>query len=204
MNEDAVRHPALIWDLYTDENDEKIARCLQMTSFDGSTIERKYNKGPNAWKMHVQYVPVQQGPLPTWSPTNMPSLKLKNNQSMEKQTYAHIDHYYDIEARFLERYNSRAPKRLTYESLKVVTFKLDQFIHDELYRRLPNGSANEVVSPLDRPGVPRLQLGFDARERADDGWRIERDRYRRNDLQRWTGFEDYAPRCLQNNGRAGG
>lgn len=196
VNSRAANHPVLVWDVFPNERTgEKIARCLQMTSFGGKSVEEKYNyhAGRRSWRMHLQYIAIQQGGVPTPSVADMPSVALEGNQSMEKRTYIHLDHYFDIEARFLSTSSSQAPLRLTSDSLCVVTHKFDQFVRGYIWRRMPTGNWNDVVSPLDRLGVPKLVIGHAANERAEAGFAIESERRCIEDFGPWSGKELFGP-----------
>lgn len=102
VNKDAPGHPVLVWDTYRrgGEQGELIARCLPMTSFGGLSIEEKYPY-KSVWKVHLRYVPIMQKGVAAKSATNMPSLALADDESMSHQTYAHLDHFFEIEARHL-------------------------------------------------------------------------------------------------------
>lgn len=144
VNSNAANHPTLVWKTYESDG-ETIACCLQITSFDGNTIETKYPDGRgNAWRYHSQYVPIaHQG---TISRANMPILQLEDGEMMGKQSYVHLDHYFEIEARLLWRLVPK--KHLASDSLAVVVSLLRQFVQGDIWRQ-PRGPHEKVRSPLD-------------------------------------------------------
>jgi hypothetical protein len=188
VNERAPNHFVVVWDVYV-ENGEPIVRCLQMTSFEGHLVERKYPYvNGNAWRFRLQYVPIQQGRAPTASSVNMPSLELEGGMSMPKQTYAHLDHYFDIEAKFLER---RGGRRLTQRTLCVLTYKLEEWIDERIWRKMPREKSDDIWSPLDYGFKPRFR--GEVLSRADRGCEEEAHRLDAKELHRWTGNESYHP-----------
>jgi hypothetical protein len=200
VNKAATQHPVLVWDTYINEKGEQIARCLQMTSFGNKSIEEKYNMGWNAWRFHCQYVPIQQGQMASQSVTNMPSLELEGGNSMSKGTYVHLDHYFDIEARFLEAFpKGSTPPQLTRAALCVVIFKLEQFFQEKIYRaRYDPKKRGSVKSPMDLH-VGKIELGREALEKAREGMALESAR----GAYVYTGLENRGPRefvqvCAEN------
>lgn len=205
VNERATNHPVLVWDTYL-KGKELIARCLPMTSFNDTPLETKYHAG--AWRHHLRYMAVRQGVDATPSAHNMPSLSLANGV-MSQQTYVHLDHFFDIEARLLakrvaepEKDSSKCSVYLTNDALNVVVFKLGQFIRGEIWR---GGSIN---SPLDynwtpAPGLKPLELGEEAAERARVGGELEAARHMKAGTQEWFGFEsDEEAPLLKSSARA--
>jgi hypothetical protein len=183
LNHRAPNHFVVVWDVYV-ENGEPIARCLQMTSFEGKLVETKYPYvNGNAWKFRLQYVPIQQGRAPTASSVNMPSLELEDGMSMPKQTYAHLDHYFDIEAKFLER---RGGRRLTQRTLCVLTYKLEEWIDERIWRKIPR-EVKDIWSPLDYDFKPRFR--GEVLSRAHWGFEEEKHRLDAMRMHRWTGNE---------------
>jgi hypothetical protein len=188
VNERAPNHFVLVWDVYV-ENGEPIVRCLQMTSFSQTMVEGKYpDVNGNAWRFRLQYVPVQQGLTPTASSVNMPSLELEGGMSMPKQTYAHLDHYFDIEAKFLR---PRGGLRLTQRTLCVLTYKLEEWIDERIWRKMPRKGSDDLWSPLDYGFRPRFR--GEVLSRADRGYEEEVERLDSKTLHRWTGKESFHP-----------
>jgi hypothetical protein len=140
----------MVWDFYEREDGEKIARCLQMTSFGNRGVEGKYDN-PTAWRYHCQYLPVRQ--CGTTSRTNQPLLELQDGKKMKNQSYVHLDHFFEIEARYLVSWldHRGVPSvGLTSGSLDVLRAKLMEFATGAIFRK-----ANALIpSPLDSTGLP--------------------------------------------------
>ena len=114
----------MVWDVYQREDGVKVARCLQMTSFGKRGVEGKYDK-PHVWAFHCQYLPVGHGG--TKSRTNQPILELQDGEKMETQSYVHLDHFFEIEARYLVAWGRGrypVPMGLTSGALDVLRAKL--------------------------------------------------------------------------------
>jgi hypothetical protein len=118
----------MVWDTYS-RNGEDYARCLPMTSLNGKSAEGKY---PEAWRHHLRYVPISQGGKITESRTNMPTLTLAGNGTMDQQTYVHLDHFFDIEVRYLRFRGRDASLQLDDDALSVLMFKFRQFVRGEV------------------------------------------------------------------------
>jgi hypothetical protein len=177
----------MVWDVYEREDGEKIARCLQMTSFGKHTIEWKY---PGAWKYHCQYLPVRQ--RETTSRTNQPLLQLQEGMKMASQTYVHLDHFFEIEARYLVSWGGNSVG-LTPGSLDVLRAKLMQFVQGGIYRK-PNAA---IPSPLELSGPPLFSK--EAWESAARGQATEQVRSQilaGERKQVWTGLECDVPPAL--------
>lgn len=190
VNDRATGHPVMVWDTYRWEG-EDYARCLPMTSLNGESPEKKY---PHAWRHHLRYVPISQGGEITKSRTNMPMLTLAENGRMDQQTYVHLDHFFDIEVKYLRPRgrdaNSLVPLQLDNAALNVLVFKLQQFIQGEVWRPGPGG----VKSPLYYKDLPYPELGRprledEVKERARIGRELETARYEKDGTREWTGHE---------------
>ena len=200
VNGHATGHPVLVWDTYS-KDAVQYARCLPMTSFKTETIEEKY---PDAWRHHVRYVPISHGRETTKSRTKMPTLTLAENGKMDKQTYVHLDHFFDIEVAHLQpRYRdagSMVPLQLDNDSLNVLVFKLGQFIRGEIWRPAPN---RWITSPLDwhqkkwslqDPELGTPQFSSELEGRALLGGELEAVRHKKAGTREWTGHEKESPR----------
>jgi len=163
VNGQVERHPTMVWDVY-EVNGQKIARCLQMTSFGKLVIEQKY-AGHN-WRHHCQYLPVQQ--CGTTSRTNSPILELQDGKKMKSQSYVHLDHFFEIEARFLGSWSGSAG--LTPGSLDVLRAKLIQYAQGGIYRNLRCNNPS-LRSPLDTAGPP--EFSNEVRQAAARGQALE-------------------------------
>jgi hypothetical protein len=188
VNQRATNHFVVVWDVFV-RGGETVVSCLQTTSFEETLVEGKYpSVHGTAWKFRLQYVPIRHGQAPTTSTVGMPSLELEGGVSMRKQTYAHLDHSFDIEAKFLEP--SRGQLRLTQRTLCVLTYKLCEFVDGRIWRKEPKKDG-DIWSPLDygvKPGFPGELMS-----RVDRGYVDEVNRLREKELQRWTGFESHLP-----------
>ena len=191
VNSHAPGHPVVVWDTYN-EHGVQYARCLPMTSFNTETIEEKY---PDAWRHHLRYVPISQGGKVANSRTNMPTLALAENGTMDKQTYVHLDHFFDIEVKHLEPRSRKddpsKPLQLDDAALNVLMFKFGQFIQGDVWRPAPNA---HITSPLDFESLPDPKLGRPVlegklKERALAGGKLEAARHEKAGTQEWTGFE---------------
>jgi hypothetical protein len=187
VNGEAPEHYMLVWDVCVKKDDELITRCLPLTSFNKKPVESKYNHGGNAWKYRLQYVPIQRGQAPTASSVNMPSLGMKDGKSMRHLTYVHLDHYFDIEAKFLE---PSPGWQLTNAALCVVTCLLEEFVTDKIWRPRFNPKG-EVISPLDMGD--RLDFTPGAKSRSLEGSVLEDERLRSTGGRKWTGYEKRGP-----------
>lgn len=195
VNDHAPGHPVLVWDTYL-EDGVHYARCLPMTSFNKETVEEKY---PEAWRHHVRYVPISQGGETTNSRTKMPTLTLTENGRMEKQTYVHLDHFFDIEVEHLQpRYReagSSVPLQLDNDSLNVLVFKLGQFIRGEIWHPAPKGSItspldwHQTKGPLRDPQLGTPQFRPELKNRALLGGQLEAARHKKAGTREWTGYE---------------
>lgn len=132
----------MVWDVYEREDGEAIARCLQMTSFGKRDVESKYSDA-RVWTYHCQYLPVQHSG--TTSRTNQPILELQDGQKMDGQSYVHLDHFFEIEARYLGVWG-RTPG-LTPAALDVLRAKLMQFAAGGIFRK--HNTSGGLKSPLD-------------------------------------------------------
>jgi hypothetical protein len=186
VNDQVGRHPTMVWDVYVREDGEKIARCLQMTSFGNRGVEGKYSS-QNVWKYHCQYLPVRQ--RGTTSRTNQPLLELQDGKKMKNQSYVHLDHFFEIEARYLVSWldhSGRPSVGLTSGSLDVLRAKLMQFAAGGIFRK-----ANaDIPSPLDGAGLPPVSK--EVWESATRGQAMEQVRSRtlaEEGKQIWTGLE---------------
>ena len=133
VNDQVGRHPTMVWDVYVREDGEKIARCLQMTSFGKRGVEGKYDK-PHVWATHCQYLPV--GHSGTKSRTNQSILELQDGEKMETQSYVHLDHFFEIEACYLVAWGRGrypVPMGLTSGALDVLVDVVGDFF--ELLQR---------------------------------------------------------------------
>lgn len=192
VNQTATNHFVAVWDTYM-RGDEEIARCLPMTSFKETRVEEKYHT-PNAWKYWLEYVPILKGGISAASEANMPSLALVDRQEMMRSTYVHLDHFFDIEVRFLNRSH---PVYLENDALSVLVYKFHQFIS----KRRPGRPYGRISSPLDRYGddapverLARPKLSPTAMEKVRDGRELEAARYRAAGTHEWTGIESLGPR----------
>jgi hypothetical protein len=176
----------MVWDVYQREDGEKIARCLQMTSFGKRGVEGKYDRA-NVWKYHCQYLPVAHSG--TKSRTNQPILELQDGKKMVTQSYVHLDHFFEIEARYLKAWTCRGVPNagLTSGALDVLRAKLMQFAKGEIFRKCNYGA---LRSPLDIPGPPTFST--EVREAAARGRATEETRriaLAAKDERIWTGLE---------------
>lgn len=192
VNERAAGHPVVVWDTDT-RGDELIARCLPMTSFGGTRVEEKYNKA-KVWRHWLEYVPIMQHQA-VESDANMPLLTLADGETMRQQTYVHLDHFFDIESRFLQvhGHNARFGRSMHLEdaALSVLVFKFHQFISGGIERPWAR-----IRSPLDRYGdaapveeLARPVLGQRAWEKVCNGRELEAARHREAGTREWTGHE---------------
>jgi hypothetical protein len=186
VNDQVEDHPCMVWDVYQRGDGEKIARCLQMTSFGKRGVEGKYERA-TVWRYHCQYLPV--GHSGTKSRTNQPILELQDGKKIGTQSYVHLDHFFEIEARYLEAWTRRGASGigLTSGALDVLRAKLMQFAKGEIWRKCNYGA---LRSPLDISGPPTFSS--EVREAAERGRAIEETR--RVALlvkkeQIWTGME---------------
>lgn len=200
VNKRAGGHPTLVWDVYQrHEGGEMIARCLPVTSFGthGGSIEEKYDgstSGRSAWKHIPRYLPIDHNGE-TGSKFNVPVLRLIDGRSMAKQSYVHLDHFYEVEARFLLEDKHRG-LRLEYESLCIAAGKLMDFCDGMIYRIRWAPGETAPKSPLDVAyggcGRPR-DLGRPARALVSDGHMHEGHRLRETRTERVTGWEHSKP-----------
>jgi hypothetical protein len=188
VNDQVEFHPCMVWDVYQREDSEKIARCLQMTSFGKRGVEGKYERA-NVWKYHCQYLPVEHSG--TKSRTNQPILGLQYGEKMGTQSYVHLDHFFEIEARYLTawgRLRNGAPRfGLTSGALDVLRAKLMQFAKGDIYRKC---NQDALRSPLDISGPPTFST--EVQEAAARGRAIEETRrlaLATQGKQIWTGLE---------------
>lgn len=157
----------MVWDVYQQQG-VAVARCLQMTSFGGKGVEAKFY--PHAWRMDCGYLPVQQGG--TTSRTNQPILALQDGDKMKSQTFVNLDHFFEIEARFLVSWGANCPSPigLTADSLDVLRAKLIQFARGGTFRHR-NERLGTPVSPLDSMGPP--QFSDEVQQAAAHGRALE-------------------------------
>jgi len=170
-----------------------------MTSFGSRTVEEKYNS-PNAWRHWLEYVPIMQQHGATVSDANMPLLALANGEAMTQRTYVHLDHFFDIEARYLDMHgrNARFGRSVHLEdaALSVLVFKFYQFITGEVER--PHA---RLRSPLDYRGPEQLArpvLGSAALEKVREGRALETARRTQTGAYEWTGWEEFGPHHWMN------
>jgi hypothetical protein len=185
VNKAATNHFVLVWDTYEAEG-ELIARCMPMTSFGGIRVEDKYNRGEQSWRHHVQYVPIAQHGCSTVSDTEMPSLNLYQHEAMDHQTYVHLDHFFEIEAKYLQ---CSKPLYLMNASLDVLMYKFWQFISGETARATPETAPK---SGMDYGRIPVLspeQLAL-----VECGHVHEDGRHEYAGTSEWTGREARGPR----------
>ena len=202
VNEHAGGHPTIVWDTYVRHDGEKIARCLQVTSFScqgeegqyHQTVEEKYSRGGGAWKVQVQYLPIDHDARSS-SRTNQPILKLAGGRNMDHQSYAHLDHFFEIEARLLKHMPGGGPdRRLIEDSLCVVVWKLRQFFDDTICRRQWHPDSRFPKSPLDEGGCGKPRdLSESVRRLEARGARIERERLASTGTRLITGYENFLP-----------
>ena len=195
VNDRATGHPVAVWDTY-EHGGELIARCLPLTSFTETRVEDKYVS--RAWKHWLEYVPIKHQGVAVASDANMPSLALADGESMSKLTYVHLDHFFDIEARFLDlsSRNTRYGMHLEDAALSVLVFKFHQFISGEIKR-----PSAKVVSPLDSyddkapvEELARPKLNHPAEQaRVNVGRELEAARHRAAGTREWTGKEPLGP-----------
>ncbi|OQN99107.1 hypothetical protein B0A48_14968 [Cryoendolithus antarcticus] len=161
VNDRVAKHPLLVWDTRFDESrGVMIARCLQATSFtdhnywyDESgtyhmTVEEKYYAW-KAWYFHLQYVAIDHPGMST-PEHKMPVLRLTEaSPSMDHLTYVHLDHFFEVEADFLEKFG-KTKRELGNRSFSILMYRLDRFMHnsptERQTKRLVNG---DIRSPLD-------------------------------------------------------
>ena len=156
-----------------------------MTSFQGRRIEEKYNIGPDSWRHQVRYVPIAQYGVFTVSDTEMPSLRLYQGKGMAQQTYVHLDHFFEIEAKFLQ---CTKPLYLLNAALRVLLYKFQQFLSGETERAV---SENAPTSPLDYGRTPVLKP--EQLEMANAGRILEDARHEAAGTCEWTGRELQGP-----------
>jgi hypothetical protein len=177
----------MVWDVYQREDGETIARCLQMTSFGKRGVEGKYDKA-HVWKYHCQYLPVKHRGVT--SRTNQPILELQDGREMNVQSYVHLDHFFEIEARYLVGWGSKraGAMGLTSGALDVLRAKLIQFANGGIYRKRNNGGP--LKSPLDSGLKPSSSK--EVQEAAARGRTSEETRglaLATSGKQIWTGLE---------------
>lgn len=195
VNDSAPGHPVMVWDTYTKEG-VQYARCLPMTSLTGKTPEQKY---PYAWQHHVRYVPISHGGKVANSRTNMPTLALRRNGTMEQQTYVHLDHFFEIEVEHLlprgRKDDPSKPLQLDDDSLNVLVFKLGQFIRGKTWRPAPNWKItspldwHQTKEPLRYPELGTPSFDVELQRQALDGGKLEAARHKKAGTHEWTGFE---------------
>lgn len=200
VNQRATGHYVVVWDVYS-LGHEQVIRCLPMTSFAETSVEGKYHS-PGAWRFWLEYVPIMQHGVPMASEANMPSLALVDDRAMSHQTYVHLDHYFDVEARFLTR-KPQNPVYLENDALSVLVFKFHQFVSGETRRhgatQRHKPGKNVVRSPKDYGEAPaelaRPELKSEVlREKVRDGCALEAARHNEAGTREWTGKEWFGPR----------
>jgi hypothetical protein len=187
VNKEATNHFILVWDTYEAEG-EVIARCMPMTSFKGTSVDEKYNRGGDAWRHQVKYLPIAQYGWATVSDTEMPSLALHNDKGLDRQTYVHLDHFFEIEVKFLQCSN---PLYLVSTALSVLVYKFSQFLSGETLRANA-GSPRIPPSPLDYGKRP--ELSPEVLARVEEGCDLEAKRNAHWGTHQWTGKEEFGPR----------
>lgn len=207
VNDRAGGHPALVWDMYVRADGEPIARCLPVTSLSkngrsGMSVEEKYDakNGGDAWRHIPRYLPIDHQDRTT-SAFNQPVVRLQQpagssrRNDMKCQSYIHLDHFYEVEARFLGA-GSFHGLRVETPSLAVVIGKLMDFCDGKIHWPKPSGS-KPVVSPLlvdwGMCGRPR-DLSAVVEQTIADGRMLEEMRLRETGTQYVTGRESAMPR----------
>jgi hypothetical protein len=152
---------------------------------------------PGAWKYHCQYLPVKQCET-TRSRTNQLFLELQGGKKMASQSYVHLDHFFEIEARYLVSWSidrrSSAPVGPTADSLDVLRAKLMQFASGGVFRK----ASATIPSPLDKKrGLPacskEVQLSITRGQTSEE---TRRRALATMGMRIWTGLERGAEPAL--------
>jgi hypothetical protein len=133
------RHPVCV--VGTRDNG-KIACVLPVTSFQDTTIERKFPGTTNL--LRFQYVPIDHHRA-TKSHDELPILHLEKGD-MAKQSYVHLDQWIEIEVEFLEAFY-RGTKCLDLESTNNLQALFRGFISGLIDR--PSRGRGGRLSPTD-------------------------------------------------------
>lgn len=192
-------HPTVVYATY-EKNSEVIARCLQVTSFtrpgskgtveDKMTVEEKY-PGPRVWYMHLQYVPIMhKGEKGQTRPLhNMPVLETVDDEPMKCQSYVHLDHYFEIEAKHLRVWKD-GPVKLKEEAMDVLMYKLQAFEEDCTRRNTGPGAPRSPLEYYPKVPKPNIDAHKDLREMAARGLILEKSRLKFLDVKtEYTGWE---------------
>jgi len=103
----------------------------------------------------------------------MPLLTTEGAYEMRYQSYVHLDHYFEIEAKHLTPVEGkhRRPIRIDGHSRRVLMYKFRTFLTDTINR---NRTCN-FPSPMDvhRNTIPRIENFPYLRQLADEGQRME-------------------------------
>ncbi len=135
MGEGVDGHPVCIVGL---KDNNSIACCLTVTSFNNTSIGQKFRDPQDLF--HKQYVAVDHGNA------TLGALRLANNQRMLKQSYVHLDGFFEIETRYLESFYGNA-KFLSQESADSLINSFTDFLEGRIPR--PEFGRGGVLSPLD-------------------------------------------------------
>jgi len=97
VNETATNHPLVIASIKANGN----VVCLPVTSFDGKTVPEKFPRANHIQRLH--YLPVNHDNKTT-THNGLPVLQLAHGSFM-KQSYIHIDQFFEIEPTNLIEWN---------------------------------------------------------------------------------------------------
>ncbi|KAM0715481.1 hypothetical protein Q7P37_008979 [Cladosporium fusiforme] len=195
VNEKAGNHPVLVWDVYDRSSDkEKIARCMPVTAFHSQAggVEEKYSRGTHAWRHIVRYLPIEHG-AGSSSSYNVPVLALADGKRMKIQSYVHLDHFYEVEAKFLDATNPCcAGLRLQANSLAMAVGKLQDFCDGRIWCQGLRPGAPK--SPLHEGGYGRpTGLSEEANNWVTLGRQLEQLRLTMTGTEAVTGHEAERP-----------
>lgn len=144
MNATSSNHPTCI--VGTKDNGN-ISICLQVTSFSGKTLQEKYWDSNNPMRLH--YLALDSGY--TVPHNGLQMLRLANGNKMKKQSYVHLDHFFEIETRYLEPW-ATGTYQLEGQSLAYLLDRFRIFITGGVQRL-----TTEILSPLDILTADSLQ-----------------------------------------------
>ena len=144
MNLGAEGHPVCV--VGTKDNG-RLSTCCQVTSFNNTPIEVKYPDPNNL--MRQQYLSI--GHHLTVPHSGQKLLGLDNGQKMLKQSYVHLDQFFEIETQYLESFYQNS-KRLDSQSVGYLQAQFRDFIGGVIPR--PRGRSPSPKGQNSRPSSP--------------------------------------------------
>nr|POF16461.1 hypothetical protein CFP56_23979 [Quercus suber] len=152
LNEGAFNHPIVILGSICNGT---IATCVQVTSFGSGDIMTKYPRQNLAARRRL-YLAINHENQ-TQSHDNTPLLQLESGRNMEKQSYLHLDGFFQIETKYLTAWKGRR-NILTDTSLLIAQASLMVFMSGRL--EVPRSPG--IASRLDNGPISPIYFGFTA------------------------------------------